>query len=110
MPWTIVYWFGVATPSITLIYSSRTASPIIIYSSRTVSPVYISAEQHREYIFQPNSIAHIYSSRTASYVCISTLGVATPGSGGPSPDYLGKYDDIFVFISEKVDRPQHFNT
>src|SRR6218665_689033 len=42
----------VATPSIILIYSSRTASPIIIYSSRTASPVYISGHKHCE----PNSI------------------------------------------------------
>src|SRR6218665_1540263 len=75
----------VATPSIALIYFSRTVSPIIIYSSRTPLPVYISTEQHREYIhvFQPNSI--LYASRTASYVRILTLGVATPGSGGPAP-------------------------
>src|SRR6218665_2558030 len=74
---------GVASPSITLIYSSRTASRIIIYSSKTASHVYISAEKHREYIFQPNRIARIFSGRTTSYVRIRT-GVATPGSGGPS--------------------------
>ena len=68
-----------------------------IYFSRISSPLYISAEQHRPYIFQQNSITRIYccrtpsnsidriySGRTASYVRIRTLGVATPGSGGPS--------------------------
>src|SRR6218665_3819636 len=44
----------VATLSIAIIYSSRTASPIIIYSSRTASSIYISAEQHRPYILQQN--------------------------------------------------------
>src|SRR6218665_2950866 len=76
----------VASPSIALIYSSRTASHIIIYSSKTTSHIYISAEQHHEYIFQPNRIARIYSGRTTSYVHIRTLGVAslaTPGSGDP---------------------------
>src|SRR6218665_1562156 len=53
---------GVAIPSIVLLYPSRTSSL-----------VYISAEQHREYIFQPNSIARIYFSRTASYVRIRIL-------------------------------------
>src|SRR6218665_1989419 len=41
---------GVASPSIALIYSSRTASHIIIYSSKP----------HRTYVFQQNSIANIY--------------------------------------------------
>ena len=34
-------------------------------------------------IFQPNSNVRIYSGRTVSYVRIRTLGVATPGIGGP---------------------------
>ncbi len=42
-------WFGVTAPSITLIYSSRTASRI-----------YISAEQHHPYILQQNSVAQVY--------------------------------------------------
>src|SRR6218665_3161797 len=69
----------VASPSIALIYSSRTASHIIIHSSKTTSHVYILAQQHREYIFKPNRIARIYSSRTTSYVRIYTH----PGSGDP---------------------------
>src|SRR6218665_2952153 len=72
------------------------------------SSFYIPAEHHRLYIFQQNSIASIYFSRTASPVYTlaeqhrmfvyascewGPLGVATPGSGGPSPvgprlDYL----------------------
>src|SRR6218665_1145266 len=55
--------------------------PNYIYSSKTASHVNISAEQHCEYIFQPNSIARIFSGRTASYVRIRTLGVASAGSG-----------------------------
>src|SRR6218665_478047 len=77
---------GVASPSIALIYSSRTASHIIIYSSKP-HRTYIFQQNSiaNIYIFQPNGIARIYSSRTASYVRIRTLGVATTGSGGPSP-------------------------
>ena len=67
--------FGVATPSIALIYSSRTASPIITYSSRRASPVYD--------IFQQNSIASIYFSpcilQQNSIVCSYTH----PGSDNP---------------------------
>src|SRR6218665_948582 len=83
--------FGVATPRgrqsqhRSYIFQQNSIAHNYIYSSKTASHVYISAEQHREYIFQQNRIARIYSGRTTLYVRIRILGVATPGSGGPSP-------------------------
>src|SRR6218665_490300 len=50
---------GVVSPSIALIYSSRTASHVILH---------IQAKPHHMYIFQQNSIVNIYFSRIASPV------------------------------------------
>ena len=76
------------------------------YPSKTASPLYISARQHRRRPcrFQQNSIAHVYYIPAEQH---RTLGVVTPGSGGPSQ--LQCADIISILPTNQLDQSAFYN-